>query len=67
MNITNIYADARERAREETKARVREKNNTLQRTAAEASVNIREIRRPREQREKYNIMRQVSRLIMMSR
>ena len=41
VKITKIDSDARERAREEDKARVREKNNALQRAAEESSVNIR--------------------------
>ena len=41
MDIVRVNVETREKAREEAKARVREKNSAVQRAAAEASVNIR--------------------------
>ena len=40
-DISGVNTEAQETAREESKARVREKNNVVQRSASEASVKIR--------------------------
>ena len=66
--IARIIAEDRERAREEVKARVREKDNAVQRAASEASIKIRsKAEAKRAKRERGHRLRQGPKVSLKSR
>ena len=68
MEIVRVNAEARERARAEAKAIVREKTNDVQRVAVEAATKIRsKVEAEREKRERGHRLRQGPRLRPKSR